>query len=266
MLLFVLSCRVPGDEEIPAYVHVPAFEVYTTLPEEGTTSQKITDVWVYVNDQVLGAYQLPATFPVLASGSTKLVFSPGIMANGISSTRVQYPFYTDTIMFVDLAPGEVDTIIPAVTYRGATTFLLNEDFENGNEFTNTERITTTALAFEGVACGKMIVDTTRKTRIVTNTKFSISQQDGVVAFVELNYKSSHVMKAGIITESATQGNFTISKVFIAPQSEWNKIYLNFTPEINGTLATKFQFFLEVDATSSTDPVEIYIDNVKVLVE
>lgn len=265
LLLLLASCK-PGTDEIPAYIHVPQFEVFTTSPIEGSASHKITDVWLYVNDEIQGVYELPVTVPILASGETKITLSPGILANGISTTRVQYPFYTDTIMYFNLVPGAVDTAYPAVTYRSGTDFLLNEDFENGNEFNNALRITNQLTAFEGIGCGKMAIDSTRKTRIITDTKFSISQLDGVVVFVELNYKSSHVMKAGIVAESASNGSLVISKVNISPQEDWNKIYLNFTPEINGTLAETFQFFLEVDASGSTDPVEIYVDNVKVLVD
>ncbi len=264
LLLLAFSCK-PGDDEIPAYIHVPAYEVFTTAPSQGSTSHKITDTWVYVNDELQGIYQLPATFPVLASGNTKVTFSPGIMANGISTTRVQYPFYTDTIMYVDLVPTEIDTVRPAVTYRTAPVFLLNEDFENGNEFENIQRITGGSLAFEGIACGKFVMDTTRKTRILSNTTFQVSQIDGVLLFMELNYKTTHVMRAGIIVTNS-QGSAVITKVNISPQEDWNKIYLNFTPEINGTLATRFRFFLEVDASGSTNPVEMYIDNVKILLE
>jgi hypothetical protein len=265
LLLLVASCK-PGTDEVPSYVHIPAMSVLVTDPLQGTTSQKITDVWLYADDEILGVYPLPVTIPVLKTGTTKLTFSPGILANGISTTRVQYPFYTDTIMFVDLVAGQTDTITPYVTYRSATQFLLNEDFENGNEFSNVERVTNASSVFEGNTSGRILVDTTRYVRMVTNTKFQVNQDDGVIVFVELDYKSTHVMKAGIIGSSTTQGTFVISKVFIAPQDDWNKIYLNFTPEINNTLAYEFQFFLEVNEQSTTDDINNYIDNVKILLD
>ncbi len=241
-------------------------DVYVTDPSQGTTSQKITDVWVYVNDEIQGVYQLPVTLPVRATGTTKLTLSPGILANGISTTRVQYPFYTDTIMYRDLVAGQTDTLYPAVTYRAATQFLLNEDFENGNEFSNLSRITDAANVFEGVSSGQIVTDTSRNVRIVTNTKFQVNQLDGVIVFVELDYKSSHTMKAGIIATSSTQGSFIISKVNISPQDDWNKIYLNFTPEINNTLAYEFQFFLEVNEQNTTDEINVFIDNIKILLD
>lgn len=264
--MLIASCKPPGEEDIPSYVHIPAFEVFTTAPEQGSTSHKITDAWVYVNDEIQGIYELPVTLPLLAQGTTKITFSPGIMSNGISTTRVQYPFYTDTIMYVDLVAGETDTVRPAVTYRSSRFFELNEDFENGNEFNNIQRITDPSLSFEGNACGKFNIDATRITRVITTSKFEVNQIDGVVLFMELNYKSSHLISAGIIAETDNQGTVVINKVSIPPQADWNKIYLNFTPEINGTLANRFQFFLEVNASGSTDNVEIYIDNVKILLD
>lgn len=265
LVLLVASCK-PSDDDIPSYLYIPAMDVFVTDPLQGTTSSNIPDVWVYVNDEIQGIYQLPVTLPVRATGTTKLTLSPGILANGISTTRVQYPFYTDTIMYRDLVAGQTDTLYPAVTYRAATQYLLVEDFENGNEFSNISRINDAANVFEGNSSGQMIIDTNRNTRIVTNTKFQVNQEDGVIVFVELDYKSSHTMQAGIIATSNTQGSFVITKVNISPKDEWNKIYLNFTPEINNTLAYEFQFFLQVNEQGSTDDINIYIDNVKILLD
>lgn len=265
LLVLVASCK-PSDDEIPSYVHVPAMDVYVTDPLQGTASQNITDVWMYADDELIGVYPLPVTIPILKTGSTKLTFSPGILANGISNTRVQYPFYTDTAMVRNLVAGQVDTITPFVRYRSATTYLLNENFENGNDFTNMERTVNQADAFEGASSGHFLIDTTRNVRAVTSTKFQVLQESGVIVFVELNYKSSHVMQAGIIARSSTQGDFVLSKVFISPQDDWNKIYINFTPEINTYLVDEFQFFLEVLETNSTDDIEIYVDNVKILLD
>lgn len=242
-------------------------DVFVTNPAaQGSNSHNISDVWVYINDDIQGVYQLPVTLPVRATGNTKIILSPGILANGISTTRVQYPFYTDTVMYRDLVAGQTDTLYPAVTYRAATQFLLNEDFENGNEFTNVSRISDAENVYQGLSSGKIIVDNTRNTRIVTDTKFQVDQFDGVIVFVELDYKSSHTMQAGIIATSNNQGSFIITKVNISPQEDWNKIYLNFTPEINNTLATEFQFFLQVNEQSTTDDINIFIDNVKVLLD
>lgn len=265
LVLLVASCK-PSDDDIPSYIHIPSMDVFVTDPLQGSTSSNITDVWVYVNDEIQGIYQLPVTLPVRATGTTKLTLSPGILANGISTTRVQYPFYTDTIIYRDLVATQTDTIYPSVTYRAATQFFLNEDFENGNEFSNVSRVNDAANVFEGNSSGQIIIDTNRNTRIVTNTTFPVNQADGVIMFVELDYKSSHTMQAGIIATSTTQGSFVITKVNISPKDDWNKIYLNFTPEINNTLAYEFQFFLQVNEQNTTDDINIFIDNVKILLE
>lgn len=232
----------------------------------GSTSHKITDVWIYVNDELQGVYELPVTIPILATGNTKITFSPGILANGISTTRVQYPFYTDTTMLLDLVTGKTDTVLPAITYRSDQFFKLNEDFENGNEFSNLQRVLDAALAFEGNACGKIIADTSRIVRVLTTNKIEVNPEFGSVLFMELNYKSTHPIQAGIIAETDGQGSVVIPKVVIPAQANWNKIYLNFTPEINGTVANRFRFFIQIDASGTTDAIEIYLDNVKILLD
>ncbi len=64
------SCWPDGVEEpLPAYIYIPAFELRTTQGE-GSASSAITDVWLTVNGEFLGAYELPARIPVLQTGWT----------------------------------------------------------------------------------------------------------------------------------------------------------------------------------------------------
>ncbi len=92
------SCyKFDGDQTIPAYLKIDTVLLKTYYPEQGSNSNAIKDVWVYVNDQQIGAFELPAMFPVLAMGNQKLEIRPGIKVNGISSTRAPYPFYKPII-------------------------------------------------------------------------------------------------------------------------------------------------------------------------
>jgi hypothetical protein len=83
-LLF--SCnKFDGDQTIPSYIHIDKITVVDnpTL-NEGSLSNKITDAWVYVDEELIGAFELPATFPVLKKGKHKISIHPGIKLNGIS--------------------------------------------------------------------------------------------------------------------------------------------------------------------------------------
>ena len=69
-LLF--SCnKFDGDQTIPAYIHIEKITLADNpIISEGSLSNRITDAWVYVDDELIGAFELPATFPVLKKGET----------------------------------------------------------------------------------------------------------------------------------------------------------------------------------------------------
>jgi hypothetical protein len=89
--IFLISCS-KNDVEIPTLITVNEFELSSTSIS-GSNSQNISDVWFYVNDSLQGVYELPASFPVLKTGINNVRLKAGIKVNGISSTRVTYPFF-----------------------------------------------------------------------------------------------------------------------------------------------------------------------------
>ncbi len=124
--------KFKGDQTVPAYLKIDSINVETYFPDEGSNSSKITDVWAYVDDNLVGVFELPALFPVLAKGRHKLQLRAGIMLNGISSTRVPYPFYlpidyTDFEFFEDSVQTPPDL---TTEYYPGLKFAWMEDFEN----------------------------------------------------------------------------------------------------------------------------------------
>src|SRR5690348_12276879 len=54
-------------ETTPTYIHIDSFRTKPGF------SHKITAVWVYYNNSPVGVFDLPATIPVMASGTGKLL-------------------------------------------------------------------------------------------------------------------------------------------------------------------------------------------------
>lgn len=260
LLSFIASCKKSGD--VPAYVYVPEVQLETNYPVEGSNSANISDVWVYVNSDIQGIYELPAWFPVLEEGPQTFQFLGGVKINGISTTRTAYPAYDDTLLTLTLEPGETDTIIPVIKYYTATEFLMKEDFENGNEFSNVTREQNTPNVFEGNASGKIDVDSTRTTRITSSSFFTIPSFTRTI-FVEMDYKNSHLLGAGVILKSPL-GDLEVFKLTLTEKDEWNKVYINYTPDIARTQASEMQIFFEIDARGDSEPVDVYLDNVKIV--
>ena len=133
------SCRkFEGSQTIPAYIHIESIVVdsLTDYFTYGATTSKITDAWVYVDDDPIGCFELPATFPVLKHGPHKVTVYGGIMSNGIAAARATYPFYKPQIYeSLNLVEDSIVNLQPVLNYYpigGGVEKGWMEDFETAN--------------------------------------------------------------------------------------------------------------------------------------
>ena len=98
------SCSSDKQAPVPSYIQVPAFSFQGDAPDStGFPTQRISDVWIYVNNQFIGSYAIPTgKIPVLAEGNARISLQAGVFTDGIRKSRVYYPFYQsfekDTIL------------------------------------------------------------------------------------------------------------------------------------------------------------------------
>ena len=88
--IFIFSgCEVFNpDGEVPSYIAVDEIRVEIDDPSQGTASHSITDCWLYVNDKLIGTFEVPFKVPVLNSGENNVYIEPGIKSGGASSYRI----------------------------------------------------------------------------------------------------------------------------------------------------------------------------------
>ena len=121
-LLFLFSCEVINTEEdIPSTITIESIEV------DGNHSSKITDAWIYIDNEFQGVFPLPANFPVLKTGELEIIIEAGIKKNGISSSRENYPYFTSYEINSELLENQNTSFSPTVSYL--TSFPYNENFE-----------------------------------------------------------------------------------------------------------------------------------------
>jgi len=58
-------------ETLPSYIIIDEFSFTTNYSTEFSDSEKITEMWVFANDQVIGSFDLPAEVPILLEGMTE---------------------------------------------------------------------------------------------------------------------------------------------------------------------------------------------------
>lgn len=272
ILGFVSSCSwLEKDVQIPSYVHIPEYK-FESLPSEGTASHNITDAWLYVNGQKIGAFELPATIPVLASGNCEIDIFPGIKLNGTAATRAVYTFYSRFSANVVLYPDSTVTITPSATYVSGLTFDFIEDFESvGVIFEKTFRSDTTLHkindpdhVFEGLYAGHIALKSDRPFCEVKSIDNYALPQGGGYSFIELNCKSTIPFYVGV---NANEFGYSTQHpiVVITPSDQWKKIYVNLTPTVSRLQsAINFSIFIAAQLEENSAGGKIWIDNIKLL--
>lgn len=272
LLVMLNSCSWFVDEiPIPSYIHIPYF-VFRANDFEGSSSSKIVDSWVFVNGKKIGAFEMPATFPVLDSGMSEIIIFPGIMLNGISATRAIYVFYKPDTFFIDLKPNNVQTIIPQTSYASNTNFKFIEDFESlGLLFTKATRSDTIInivddmdLVFEGNRSGEIVLTRTRDYFEAHTVEHYSLPTLGKFSFLEFDCKPSIHFTVGVYVHDYSSTTMH-SIVIITPSKEWKKIYVNLTPVIaRFPASSNFSIYFAAEYDASVEENRILIDNIKLL--
>lgn len=269
------SCEKKYDEElIPAFIIIDDVDLNTDYFAEGSDSHKITDIWLYVDDQTIGGFEIPCRIPVLESGKHNIRISAGIKLNGIASTRTLYPFYEPFILNnINLVKDSLISLSPIFQYRSSTNFIWLEDFEELNfSIDSTQKSTVdieltdpeSHLAFQGNHSGIVtMVEDSAIFEIASNNAF-VLPQNNIPVMMELNYRSNSVFLVGLYI----QGISTIIQkpvIYINPSENWNKIYINLTSVV--TEADKpidFRVFFGGMKSNDVDTTYVLLDNIKLL--
>jgi hypothetical protein len=287
IILATTGCyKFKGDQTIPAYISIDGMNLDTYYPEEGSNSSDIDDIWVYVDDALLGVYEFPesdstpAVFPVLASGKHKLEIRPGIKLNGISSTRVPYPFYKPIIYEdFDFIPGtEVQSLgYLTTTYYPDLKFVWMEDFEQPEisienaswsdtiiERTKPENNPIAFLSPNSRYSG--IIDLTSELKEYGGTSYNSFdvQTPGTIILLELNFKTDNYIAVGLLIRDKYD---VIEKdlVILNHSSTWKKVYINLGSNLSlYPTALDYKIIFRAGLESEFTSASILLDNIKVI--
>jgi len=266
------SCVKNNPESIPSYINVDTCYVKTEYLLAGTQDHKITDVWLYVNEELIGAFETPVTIPVLDDGIANIRLKPGIKANGISDARELYPFLDPYEITTRITRDSVVTINPTYEYREGATFAWKEDFDDVRvSMKKTSRSDTTVVittnpeeVFEGGYSGKITLTEDKDFfEIITDTAYVLPQGTSKV-FLEMNYKTESTITVGLYVNGYSTME-QVSVLNLNPSAEWNKIYVNLTTAVNSDgNALDYSVFIGGFITDGVTMEENFIDNLKLI--
>jgi hypothetical protein len=265
LIAFASSCNkgLPNGGK-PYYLVIDSVVLDKEYSRVGTSSQKITDVWVQVQDKNLGVNEYPFVIPMLFDpGTYKAALQAGIRNNGISSDRRPYPFYATLIYDMRLDTTQFIHVTPHFHYITNSGFhVVNEDFEAGNFFDKGfVSFTGTPDVFEGSVSARMELAPSQFIMARTPPFHFTSTS---ICYVELNYKSDVPVGFGI---EATQSgaNIDIDKVTLFPTTQWTKVYVEFTPQLTQTSGSdSYKFYMKATNGDTLNTASVFLDNFKIL--
>tara|TARA_B100000927_G_scaffold36238_1_gene26037 strand:+ start:539 stop:1372 length:834 start_codon:yes stop_codon:yes gene_type:complete len=273
---------IDKQENAPSFIYIHKFNLNISNSDQGSESEKITDAWVYINDNLEGVYELPAKVPLHYDGIKDLKLYPGIKRNGISADRKKYPFYTVYNIAIDLIPDSIINIFPETFYED-NLYIKVEDFEDPNHFFNsvsTSQVDILTLddqdneTFEGNS-GAIDMNSNHyffEARTDELDFNSFPKNLNIPAYIEMNYANNYPFEIGILHKDASipayqkQALITLVPTFEFNQDiRWNKTYLYISDATNFfTVATEFDLYISVLNENELDDIKVRLDNFKVI--
>jgi hypothetical protein len=276
--LAATSCKKDGG--VPAYLQLQPITM-TTVQGEGTDRHRITEVWAYANDQLLGVWEAEGRIPVLAEGPTDIKMIAGVRRNGVLNDRIQYPFLATYGTEADLGPELTTPVAPVFSYFPDLVFWI-EDFDgNGFQFER-EADSDTLLyvwdtiqnpvseIYEGRASGAFFVDAQRPyfSYVYDGDAFDVDVSDP--CWMEVHYRSDMRFLVGVYVTSSGGPVERIPYLYVSPTKRedgsmpWNKIYIDLQSAWPFTGVTDRKFYIEASLPSGQSTGTVYLDNIKVI--
>jgi hypothetical protein len=239
----------------------------------GALTHNFTEAFVNVDGKFIGAFQIPAKIPIIATGNVEILIQPGVINNGISATKRRYPFVEPYVASIELIKDETTLVSPVTRYYKETKFLI-EDFENPAINIETDGVSAAQLQIAndpailkwGNFYGSIELNDI-DSLYVGYTIFSTNlPKQGDEVYLEMDYMNSNSLLTSVLSYSPTTFHDDIH-IQLNPQAnpEWKKIYLDLREIISFRFNTNVneQGFTAILDEKGTEKF-IYLDNIKVV--
>lgn len=265
--LFLASCK---KDRAAAETFFIKPEKISVLPgnKQGSSSHKITDLWMYVNGKFQGAYPAGNLLPVISNGQpVKVNILAGIRNNGISDTRIFWSFYDVLELDTFVEAGKTVSRDLSFRYNPYTVFAWNEDFEGNAGYTMRKspvssvsfRMVNPPEAFEGKSISLSLSGDSITAQIESTSSFSLPTGSSNV-YLELNYKGNEDFTVGLIGDN-DQFKPALN---VVKQANWNKIYIQLSTAVSEPpVSSKYKVSFRLLKRDVNNPI-IYLDNIKLV--
>ena len=238
-------------------------------------SHNFTEAWVYVDNKIIGCFEVPCKIPVLISGDAKKIqIYPAIRNNGIGATKKIYPFMVPVDTTMNLVAGETYTFTPKTHYNSVTKFW-TEDFESSTVQIEDDPVSSAAISFGNnsqIALSGtygLVNLTTAEPLWVGLTTESVYLPKGREVYLEISYRNSTSLLTGVkamnLDGSTTDNPNVAMNAQDAVSMQWKKIYIQLTEIISySTNANYFKQYLKAQLPEGQTTADVYIDNIHIV--
>jgi hypothetical protein len=276
--LFLISGCVKNNPD-PSWLQINEWTLESNIElsgSEGELTENISDAWVYVDDKIIGVFQVPCKIPILKSGISNIKIFPAIKNNGISATKKIYPFLEVFEINKELIQNQTLVISPKTKYKSITNFKVY-DFEQANMFIENDPNTSlTQIQYanldlqpiNGNFYGKVPFNETDSIWIAYTTE-QVQFNKGREVYLELDYYNTNSLTTGLIyvnQDGTAKNNINIQ---LNPQDElnikWKKIYIDLKEIIgNSPPGCNFLQSFQASLNPGKTNTEVRLDNIKLV--
>jgi hypothetical protein len=275
-VIFLLFNSCVKNNPDPSWIEVNQWTLAANPNSQyptGELTNNFTDAWVYVNDEVIGVFEVPFKIPILKSGPVNIKIYPAIRNNGISATKKIYPFVDVFELNTELIPNQVLTLNPVTKYKDAVQFWL-EEFEDAAmkiqddpvSLANITKGNDPNILQWGNFYGRVDLNYIDSTWSAYTDNMVLPK--GKEVYMEIDYYNTNSFITGLIWISSTS---IINNPHILLNGQdpslvkWKKVYIDLKELVSNSQGAEyfkqsFETILSSDLTSSF----IVIDNIKVV--
>ena len=278
ILLFtlVLSSCVKNNPD-PAWLEISEWTLTENQnTEEGELSHNFTDVYVYIDNKIVGIFEVPVKLPIILEGNHTVTLYPVVRNNGISATKKIYPFCKPLIVDVNLEKNKTIHIDPTTSYFDNTNFWI-EDFENStfkiddsnpNSTGDLSKKNDPNILQYGNFYGDITLTSIDSVWFGKTTPALNLPKAAAEVYLEIDYMNTNTLLTGVYAISSSSiidnPNIQLNAQDVS-DLKWKKIYIELKEIISAsTAATSFEQYFKAILDSGLSESHIYIDNIKIV--
>ncbi|HPG05337.1 MAG: hypothetical protein H6561_22535 [Lewinellaceae bacterium] len=261
-------------KDIPAFTYLelhPA--IFYLRNSEINSDQDITEYHLYGSEGFLGAFRTNAIAPIgFPSYNKNITIFPGVRENGLQLYPAFYPMLEPAIIAPSTQPGSTESIQPVFTYKDGVKFRWLEPFRDqlSLDLDLDQDSFTHLRILPGIGIGGTGAGTANLTKahpvIEVTTSAALTQlpKDGTPIWMEMHYKGDVLLQIGLRGVAPGLNPVINYKLALFPKADWNKIYINFTPDVQLSDLTEYQVVFRAELPDTLSEGSVYLDNIKLL--